>query len=239
MDIADENLSFQQLSVLDLLKSHIQSQRDAIATLENKAQRNFTIINIIIGIVAGLNLDLGVTNALPSLIGESPMLILIFVGYILVVVLSLGALVIRRQASVPMMVSVKNAIEWSETDVKHHYDILIRSYVRIYRHNERIVKLKGRSVQWSYTTIFFVIAAIFVDVLGLTSFAKDVVVISVSTLRLLAENRYVAPIGISLVCVLFAPSVSLRFDLPSRMKAGASALAKPFAAIRKRFRRQK
>ncbi len=37
MDIADENLSFQQLSVLDLLKSHIQSQRDAIASLEEGA----------------------------------------------------------------------------------------------------------------------------------------------------------------------------------------------------------
>ena len=101
----DENLSFQQLRVLDLLKSHIQSQRDAIDTLENKAQRNFTIINIITGIVAALNL--GSMDTLPNIVSERPMLILIFCGYVLVVVLSLGALVIRRQASVPMRVSRK------------------------------------------------------------------------------------------------------------------------------------
>ena len=52
------DLSFQQLSVLELLKAHIQSQKDAIATLEaSKAQQNFTTINIIAAIVAALNID--------------------------------------------------------------------------------------------------------------------------------------------------------------------------------------
>ncbi len=233
----DENLNFQQLSVLDLLKSHIQSQKDAIATLENKAQRNFTIINIIVGIVAAINLNLGGANKLPNVVSEPPMLVLIFVGYVLVVILLLGALVIRRQASVPMTVSVRNAIEWSETDVKHHFDILIRSYVRIYRHNDGIVKQKGRSVQWSYTTIFAVIAAIFIEVLGLTSFAIDLGLAFLSALRQLAEHRYTAVIGITFLCVLFAPTVSLCFCLPSRMKAGALASAKRLRAIAKRFRR--
>lgn len=233
----DENLSFQQLSVLDLLKSHIQSQKDAIATLENKAQRNFTIINIITGIVAALNLNLVRVDALPNFVSERPTLVLIFVGYVIVVVLSLGALVIRKQASVPMTVSVKNAKQWSETDVTHHIDILTRSYVGIYRHNERIVKLKGRSVQWSYTTIFVVIAAIFVEVLGLTSFAVDLVQITMSALRRLAEQRHTAIIGINVLCVLFAPSVSLRFSLLSRMKAGASALEKRLGSLANRFRR--
>lgn len=231
----DENLSFQQLRVLDLLKSHIQSQRDAIDTLENKAQRNFTIINIITGIVAALNL--GSMDTLPNIVSERPMLILIFCGYVLVVVLSLGALVIRRQASVPMRVSRKNAIQWSETDVNHLFDILTRSYVGIYRHNERILKLKGRSVQWSYTTIFAVVAAVFVEVLGLTSFAVELVQVFVSALRQLAENQYTAAIGINLLCVLFAPIVSLRFSLQSRMKDRASASVKRLGALAKRFRR--
>lgn len=239
MTDTEGSLSFQQLSVLDLLKSHIQSQRDAITTLENKAQRNFTIINIIIGIVAALNLNLGGTDTLPIVVSERPMLVLIFVGYVLVVVLSLGALVIRRQASVPMTVSVKNTIEWSETDVKHHFDILTRSFVRIYRHNERIVKLKGRSVQWSYTIIFAVIAAIFVEVLGLTSFAIDLILIIVSSIRQLAENRYTSPIGISLVCVLFASSQTVRFYLGPQTRVAVSAAARwPVAAV-KRFRRLK
>ncbi len=52
-------LSYQKLSVLELLKAHTQSQKDAIKTLETKAQHNFTVINIIAAIVAALNLELG------------------------------------------------------------------------------------------------------------------------------------------------------------------------------------
>ena len=43
----NSELSYQQLSVVDILKAHTQSQKDAINTLESKAQHNFTIINII------------------------------------------------------------------------------------------------------------------------------------------------------------------------------------------------
>ena len=66
----DTSLSFQQLSVIDLLKSHIQSQKDAIKTLENKAQHNFDIINIIAAIVAALNLDLGDTYNVRQILSE-------------------------------------------------------------------------------------------------------------------------------------------------------------------------
>ena len=238
MASADENLSFQQLRVLKLLESHIQAQRDAIATLESKAQRNFTTINIIIGIVAALNLSDVAADSLPDTVSGRPMLVLIFIGYVTVVVLSLGALAIRRQATVPMMVSAKNAIEWSETDIKHLFDILTRSYVGIYRHNERIVKLKGRSVKWSYTLIVLVIAAIFVEVLGLTSFAIDLVLLSVSALRQLAEHSNTAPLGISLVCLVFLSSSSVRSYLLSGVKSAASALLSRLGAFAKRFRQQ-
>ena len=50
-------LTFQEESVLDLLKSHVQSQKNAIEALQRKAQYNFTIVNIIAAIVAGLNFD--------------------------------------------------------------------------------------------------------------------------------------------------------------------------------------
>ena len=235
---ANDSLSYQQLTVLELLKSHIRAQKDAIATLENKAQQNFTVINIIIGIVAGLNLNGGASDTLPNIVSGRPMLIAVFLGYVAVVVLSLGALAISRQATAPMKVSVKNTVEWSETDVKHLFDILTRSYVGIYRHNERIVKLKGRSVKWSYTIFVIVIAAIFVEALGLTAFVIDLVLISVSALRQLAANRYTAPLGIILVCLLFLSSSSARFCLLSRMRVGVSAAVNGLGALAKRLRRQ-
>lgn len=116
MTLTEEDLNSQQLRVLDLLKAHIQSQTDAIATLESKAQNNFTIINIIVAIVAALNLELGTADNFHQIISERPLLLLIFVGYALVVVLSLRALVIRKQATVPMTVSVKHAKDWSECE---------------------------------------------------------------------------------------------------------------------------
>ncbi len=233
---AEENPSFQQLSVLDLLKSHVQSQRDAIAALENKALNNFTIINIIVAIVATLNLDLGAADSLHQVFSERPLLLLIFVGYLIVVVLSLYALAIRRQASVPMEVSVQNAIDWSSCEPEHHLDILIRSYVAVYKHNERIVVLKGRRVKWAYTAIGVVIAAIFVEALGMLPVLIYLLLGLLPIVRQLVE-RYTALLGIILVCVLFAPSLSLRFSLLSQTKAAASALAKPLGAVRKRFRR--
>lgn len=163
----DTSLSFQQLSVIDLLKSHIQSQKDAIKTLENKAQHNFNIINIIAAIVAALNLDLGDTYNVRQILSERPLLFLIFVGYAVVVVLSFQALTLRTQATEPMTVSLKNAQDWSNCDLEHHYDILMKSYLQIYDHNENIVKLIGRRVQWAHTTIAIVIGLIFLEASGL------------------------------------------------------------------------
>ncbi len=233
----DDNLSFQQLSVLDLLKSHIQSQKDAIATLEGKAQNNFTIINIIVAIVAALNIELGAAENFHQIISERPLLPLIFVGYVIVVVLSLHALVIRRQASVPMEVSLRHAQDWSECDLDHHVDILVRSYIEIYKYNDRIVKLKGRSIQWAYTTIGAVIAFIFVEALGMLPVLTSWFLRLVSALTLVFSSQYLGAAGTTFVCVLFLSSRSARFILQSRMKAGALASVKHLVTLANRFRR--
>ena len=233
------NLSFQQLSVIDLLKSHIQSQRDAIASLENKAQHNFTIINIIVAIVAALNLDLGAADNLHQIVSERPVLILIFVGYAFVVVLSLGALVIRKQATVPMKVSTKHVLDWSACEMEHHFDILTRSYVDIYKHNDRIVKIKGRSIQWAYTSMGTVIALIFVEALGMLPVLIDLFSSLIGVIRLLVEYRYTGPVGITFVCVLFATSPTVRSVLPFQMRVAVSGLVSSLRAIVTRFRRQK
>ena len=237
MTRTEEDLTIQQQSVLDLLKSHIESQRDAITTLENKAQNNFIIINIIVAIVAALNLDLGSTDSLQEIVSKRPLLPLIFIGYAFVVILSLRALVIRKEATVPMTVSVKHAKDWSECELEHHFDILMRSYVDIYKHNDRIVLPKGRSIQWAYTAIGAVIAMIFVEALGMLPLLIGILLRLLSILRQLAEYRYTAPVGISIVCLLFLSSPSVRFYIQTHRKVLVSALERKFAALAKRLRR--
>lgn len=163
----DAKLSYQQLSVIELLKAHLQSQKDAIAVLENKAQQNFTIINIIAAIVAALNLELGQTDRILQLISDRPLFALILIGYGIVVMLSIWAVMLRTLASQPMTVSLQNAQDWSNCDLDHHYDILTRSYVAIHTHNEKIVGDKGRLVQWSHILIVVVIVLIFWEASGL------------------------------------------------------------------------
>ena len=160
-------LSYQQQSVLDLLKAHIQSQKDAIKTLESKAQHNFTIFNIIAAIVAALNLELGDSNGVQQILNERPLLVLIFIGYVAVVFLSIRALVLREQATAPMTVSCKNIQDWSRTSLEHHYDILTKSYLKIYEHNEKIVEFKGRSVRWAHRLIAATVAMVIVEASGL------------------------------------------------------------------------
>ncbi len=163
----DTKLSYQQLNVIELLKAHVQSQKDAIKTLENKAQHNFTIINIIAAIVAALNLELGETDKIQQIINERPLLILIFIGYVVVVYLSIRALVLRKQATEPMSVSLKNAQDWSYCALEHHFDILMKSYCKIHEHNEKIVELKGSRVQRAHTLIAIIIGLIVLEASGL------------------------------------------------------------------------
>ena len=163
----DTQLTYQELSVLGLLKAHIQSQKDAISTLENKAQHNFTIINIIAAIVAALNLELGKTAEVQQLLIERPLLTLSLAGYAAIVFLSIRALVLRKQGTEPMAVSLKNAKDWSTCELEHHFDILVKSYVQIYEHNEEIVAQKGSKVRWAHILIAIVIVLIGVEALGL------------------------------------------------------------------------
>ena len=163
----DTNLTYQKLSVLELLKAHIQSQKEAIKTLENKAQHNFTIINIIAAIVAALNLELGETAVVQQILYERPLLTLSLAGYAAIVFLSIRALVLRKQGTAPMTVSLKNAKDWSTCELDHHYDILIESYVQIYEHNKTIVTQKGSKVRRAHLLIAVVIILIGMEALGL------------------------------------------------------------------------
>lgn len=161
------NLTYQQLSVIELLKAHLQSQKDAINTLENKAQQNFTTINIIAAIVAALNLELGQADKIQQVINERPLFALILIGYAIVVILSIWAVMLRAWASQPMKISLQNAHDWSNCDLDHHFDILTKSYVAIHEHNEKIARQKRLLVRWAHIMIVVVIALIFLEASGL------------------------------------------------------------------------
>ena len=61
--MVDAKTSHNQEQVVQILKAHVQSQKEAIKTLEIKAMHNLTIVNIIAGIVAALNLPFGAGEA--------------------------------------------------------------------------------------------------------------------------------------------------------------------------------
>ena len=161
-------LTYQQQSVLELLKAHVKFQDDAIKTLENKAQQNFIIINIIAAIVATLNLGLEETNLIQQITNEQLFLVIalvIFVFYVLIALLSIHTLTVRKHATHPMNPSSKNIREWSNSELEHHYDILVKSYLNIYYHNEEIVDSKGIMIKLAHRLIAIVIVLISLEAL--------------------------------------------------------------------------
>lgn len=166
MSEQNTQLTYQRQSVIELLKTHIQSQNDAIKTLENKAQQNFIIINIIIAIVATFNLGLGETNSMRQIINERPPLFFIFLASAFIALLSIRTIAVRKHATHPMDPSYKNAKEWSNSDLEHHYDILVRSYLNIYDHNKEIVDSKGIMVKLAHRLLAVVIVLICLEASG-------------------------------------------------------------------------
>ncbi len=82
-----------------------------------------------------------------------------------------------------MTVALKNAQDWSSCDLEHHYDILTKSYVQIYEHNEEIVELKGRRVQWAHTLIAIIIGLIVLEATGLWPQIANLVENAINSLR--------------------------------------------------------
>lgn len=161
------DLTYQQRSVLELLVAHINSQQDAIKTLEEKARHNFTIINIIAGIVVAFNLDIVGTSGTQRMLSERPIVALICVAYLIVGFLSLRTLYVKNHATYPMEVTCKNIKEWSQCDLKDHYDVLTESYRLIYKRNSKLVDAKGVLIKVSHRLLTGVILMIVAEVAGI------------------------------------------------------------------------
>ena len=156
--------------VLELLQAHVQSQKDALRTLENKAMHNLTILNIIAGIVAALNLPFRAGEVrLELIIGNQPIVkilatvisITLVALCALVAVFSIRTLWVRRHRTHPMQPTEQNAMDWSACDPEYFLELMRKSYIQIYKNNACIVDDKGSMVTWSHKAIVAIIFLIF------------------------------------------------------------------------------
>ena len=118
--MVDEAIALHnQEKVIQLLQAHVQSQKSgSIKTLESKAMHNLTIVNIIAGIVAALNLPFSAGEVrLRQIIGNHPLVYFIATATsvvlvalcALVAILSIRTLWVRRLRTHPMQPSEQNA----------------------------------------------------------------------------------------------------------------------------------
>lgn len=158
-----------QESVTQLLKDHVQSQKDAIKVLERKAMHNLTIVNIIAGIVAALNLPFVTGEArLQQIAGYQTLGYFISIAASIVLValcalvaaLSIRTLWVRRLRTHPMQPTEQNALDWSACETVYFREILQKSYLQIYQYNGKIVDDKGSMVNWSHKVIVLIILII-------------------------------------------------------------------------------
>ncbi|MCY3831695.1 MAG: hypothetical protein OXG85_01685 [Chloroflexi bacterium] len=168
-------------NVTQLLQAHVQSQKDAIRTLESKAMHNLTIVNIIAGIVAALNLPFSAGEArLQQRFGNQPLAylfattisILLVSLCALVAILSIRTLWVRRLRTHPMQPSEQNVKDWSACDPEYFSEIMQKSYLQIYENNACIVDDKGSMVTWSHKVIAAIIILILIGsvLLGVEQF---------------------------------------------------------------------
>ena len=183
MCAGDSTLNFNERSVLELLKAHVQWQTDSIDALQRKAQFNFTTVNVLAAIVAGFNIDSVPAAELP-LITCTRVVLLVLMGalYCSVAWFSIGALWVRTQRTHPMEPSKTNVNDWSKCTPEHHKKILMESYLIVFDDNAKIVAEIAGKVTRSHKLILVAIVLFMLQALILLSPVVDILT------RLLTEN---------------------------------------------------
>ena len=155
-------LTYRQQYVVQLLGANIQFQNDASRILDAKAQLNFSIANIVLGIITAFNLGVGHIEHLREYINERPALTVVVVGiYAFTIFCSIWALKPRLQAGFPLEPNAEDIKSWTECKTPDFYDVLTKSYEAIYRKNETANRCKGQLVQLSHVLIALEIAVVF------------------------------------------------------------------------------
>lgn len=161
MDHNMQEFTFQQSNVIALMKDHVQAIEDASKTLDDKAQENINISSIIIAIVSALNItQVGVGQSVQQLI-EQPIIVLIFVIYGVIFILSYAARFPRRVATHPLQPNWDKAQEWSNYSLEEYFDNLLSSYIKVIEDNEKVVARKAFLVRVASLLIGFDMFLIF------------------------------------------------------------------------------
>ena len=166
MGTQDATLTFNEESVLELLKAHVQRQYASADVLQRKAQFNFTTVNVLAAIVAGFSIEIGGASA-STVAAATRVIIIVIMGiiYCWVAYLSLKALGVRNYASLPMDPTKSTIEEWTKCTPNHHKEILIESYRNIYESNQKIATAIGRRVSCSHRLILVGIVLFIVQAL--------------------------------------------------------------------------
>ena len=152
--------TFQQKTVIQLLQSNVSWLDEATNALEKKAQLNFYVTNIIAVILSSLNLAQTESELIAVTSRHHGLLILVFLGYLGVMLLSISALRPRDYLAYPLEPEEETVKQWSKLDRGKFFEKLTESWVLIYKHNKKINEDKGNSVLWSQ--IFLVLDVVIV-----------------------------------------------------------------------------
>ncbi|MCY4071454.1 MAG: hypothetical protein OXG60_09145 [Chloroflexi bacterium] len=152
--------TLQKQAVIQLLHSNVCWLDEATNSLEKKAQLNFYVTNVIAAILSSLNLAHIESNLIEISSRHYGLLVLVFLGYLVVMILSISALSPSDYLAYPLDPDEETVKQWSELDRQRFYEKLTESWILIYRNNKKINENKGILVLWSQ--IFLVLDIVIV-----------------------------------------------------------------------------
>lgn len=174
MELQNQVVTLQEESVLNLLQEHVRSKKDSIARLQKKAQYNFTTINILAAVVAGLNIDIADATQLVEIANIRALVIfLMALIYLAVAGLSVWALWVKDRRSVPMEPTEETVEQWVTCTIEDHNKVLRESYLLVYRDIDKLGEGIALKVMWGHRLIILGILLFLVQsIIALPPFAS-------------------------------------------------------------------
>lgn len=156
----DAELSFQQRNVLATLKDHAADIEGAIRSIESRAQHNFTVISIVLGVAAAVNLaPVTSPDMLAAIKGNGLYLatylpsVYLLGAYCRTAYLSLHAMSVTKRGLLPILVTKEEIRRWERFTVNAYYRHTINAYIDIYQENKDIVASKAKSIKSAHEYI--------------------------------------------------------------------------------------
>lgn len=170
MDKKLTGLTFQQKTVLATLQKHTQFIDEAIITIENKAQQNFTIVNIVAAIAGAVNISSLSPSEIAQAIQSNPYFLLIYspsillaISYCATVFFSMQAMSLAVHGSHPILVTEEEVMRWEKYPISAFYKWTKLAYIEIYKENKCVSEKKAKSVHYSRRCISVAVSALFIQ----------------------------------------------------------------------------